>query len=359
MKVKYVFFAMLLALSPQSVRAADYDLKIPAGGFSATSYSVLIGQRVKLNATINNSAAVDTEADVVFKDGPAVIATKPISAKANGAPEEVWAYWTPESVGDHNIGLNVALDGGVLDANPGDNRAGFNVFVDGDNDHDGIGDSVDPDDDNDGVPDVNDDYPLDPTRSHDTDHDGQDNSVDSDDDNDGLYDWMEKSQGTNPLKYDTDGDGYSDKEDAYPLDPKRWKLEVALPKPTPQAATTITTSSTTPRVLGAEDATLDAPTATVSAASASSGLSDDQMQGRVLAMEDETATATPTVENKSEQKTEVANSLSDVNVQEGSKFDVWRYILWITAGFSAFVALLFFLLARKRKKEEEEETEKR
>ncbi len=97
-----------------------------------------------------------------------------------------------------------------------------------DTDGDGLNDKVDPyplkvDGDGDGDPDNTDPAPKDPKiRSLiDTDKDGIPDIKDSDDDNDGLYDWEEDRIKTNPKKYDTDGDGVGDKEDFYPLDPKR------------------------------------------------------------------------------------------------------------------------------------------
>lgn len=52
-----------------------------------------------------------------------------------------------------------------------------------DSDNDGIDDLIDTDDDNDGVLDINDDFPLDPTKSGDSDGDGVDDSIDIDDSN--------------------------------------------------------------------------------------------------------------------------------------------------------------------------------
>ncbi|UCF07515.1 MAG: PKD domain-containing protein, partial [Thermoplasmata archaeon] len=59
----------------------------------------------------------------------------------------------------------------------------------------------------------------------DTDRDGIPNPTDPDDDNDGLSDSEELAKGTNPLESDSDGDGHDDLEDAYPLDPDKWKKE--------------------------------------------------------------------------------------------------------------------------------------
>ncbi|MFZ6014965.1 MAG: CARDB domain-containing protein [Patescibacteria group bacterium] len=347
MKIKYILLAVAFALMPLTARAVDYDLGIPAGGFNATSYSVLIGEKVKLYVTINNIGGVDTEATAVFKDGASLIGMKSISAKASGANEEVWVSWLPEVKGNHEISVNVILDGDITDANSGNNYATLSIFVDGDNDGDGIGDSQDPDDDNDGVPDDQDDYPLDPAKSHDTDGDGQDDSEDSDDDNDGIYDWDEASGGTSPTKYDTDGDGYGDKQDAYPTDPNRWIQETA-PEPAQEDAG---------RVLGAEDEIT--PSADNESASAPTGGSGDvDENGRVLGIEDE-ATSTEIAEietNKAFDKTITHEFPGNVNSETAQNM-LWWYILWGIAALSAILAILFFILARKRKKEDEEDEE--
>jgi hypothetical protein len=198
MKPKYLLLALSLLLAPIAANAADNDLSIPGGGFYANDASVLVGQTVKLYGTVNNLGTVDTEATAVCKAGASLVNMKSLSARSGGASEEVWFTWTPVSPGTYTLSLNVALDGNITDPNLGDNYAEVQIFVDGDNDNDGIGDTEDPDDDNDGVPDTEDDYPLDPTKSHDTDGDGQDDSVDSDDDNDGLFDWEDTAQGTSP-----------------------------------------------------------------------------------------------------------------------------------------------------------------
>lgn len=126
------------------------------------------------------------------------------------------------------------------------------VYTPTDTDGDGIADSTDSDDDNDGlydwvegpwgtgtdplnfdtdddgVSDGLDDYPLDKNKNKksDLDNDGIPDDEDPDIDNDGLSNWVEENDTlTNPKKYDTDEDGYNDKEDAYPLDPTRWKKD--------------------------------------------------------------------------------------------------------------------------------------
>ncbi|HSC76014.1 MAG TPA: thrombospondin type 3 repeat-containing protein [Pseudomonadales bacterium] len=107
-------------------------------------------------------------------------------------------------------------------------------------DNDGIGNNADTDDDNDGVLDINDAYPLDPTRSVlDSDSDGIGNTVDNcpsisnadqlntdgdtqgnvcdvDDDNDGVVDVGDAFPLDNSESVDTDGDGIGNNADPTP-----------------------------------------------------------------------------------------------------------------------------------------------
>ncbi|MEE9151444.1 MAG: fibronectin type III domain-containing protein, partial [Thermoplasmata archaeon] len=99
----------------------------------------------------------------------------------------------------------------------------INATPDIDSDGDGIIDSEDDDDDNDDILDENDAFPLNPEEWLDTDSDGIGNNADTDDDNDGLSDDMELEMDTDPLNPDSDGDSHLDGEDAYPLDPNKWK----------------------------------------------------------------------------------------------------------------------------------------
>ncbi|MFP2996265.1 Calx-beta domain-containing protein [Spongiivirga sp. MCCC 1A20706] len=83
-----------------------------------------------------------------------------------------------------------------------------------DTDGDGIPDDLDPDDDNDGTPDVDDDFPLDPTEDTDTDGDGIGNNADADDDDDGIPD-ADDSEPLVPFSPngDEDGDGIPNSEE--------------------------------------------------------------------------------------------------------------------------------------------------
>ncbi|HQQ63603.1 MAG TPA: thrombospondin type 3 repeat-containing protein, partial [Pseudomonadales bacterium] len=77
-----------------------------------------------------------------------------------------------------------------------------------DTDHDGIGDACDADMDNDGVLNASDAFPLDPSESADNDHDGIGNNADIDDDNDGILDVVDNCVFVASAdQTDTDADG--------------------------------------------------------------------------------------------------------------------------------------------------------
>jgi hypothetical protein len=350
MKPKYLFLALSLALVPLTAFAADNDLSIPDNGFYANNTSVLVGQTVKLYGTVNNLGAIDTEATAVCKANASLVNMKSLSARANGASEEVWFTWTPVSPGTYTLSLNVALDGSIVDPNLSDNYAEIQIFVDGDNDNDGIGDSTDPDDDNDGAPDTEDDYPLDPTKSHDSDGDGQDDSVDSDDDNDGLFDWEDTAQGSSPTKYDTDGDGVNDKDDAFPTDPNRTKAEIAIP---------LEPETPADQVLGIED------TSEVTSDNSKFDVPNSKFDenGHVLGMEtgtdeiyDEHSTNTIALESKTSYKIGEEPKSPEMEIRN---WFGWPNRLWLLALISTLGALIFFLIWRKRKKEDDEDVEEK
>ena len=352
MKIKQTFAIICLLLFPFTSYAAEYDLSIPPQGLHLAATDILVGDVVKIYATINNVGSLDIEGTATCSDNGNLIGMKQLSAKYSGASEEVWFTWTPTQKGDHTISLDVLTDS-VDDENPTDNHASVTVSVDGDNDNDGIGDSIDTDDDNDGVPDTEDDFPLDPNLSHDSDGDGQDDAVDSDDDNDGLFDWEEAAQGSNPTVYDTDHDGVGDKQDEYPTDPNRTSA------PEPAAATTIQTK-TEPQgqVLGVEDAKTQ-PSVT----NTNSNQEDQGPDARVLGEEDTVTTIDPIIHEDPIATLEADDKYNqkqppEVEVNNTPNWLSWPYILWILAGAFAILAglfFIFFILARKRKKEDKDE----
>ncbi|MCR4278813.1 MAG: hypothetical protein NUV81_02835 [bacterium] len=220
--VLFLFAFVILAPSANaacSVTLTDGDLIV-------NPIAPIVDDFVKLYVTVDPNCSLDLEGWVTFRADDSQLGQKPFSYKSSGKPEEVWIGWTPTTAKTYLIQVDVSSveEGGIIPASL--TRA---VLVDVDIDNDGVGDSIDTDDDNDGVLDVNDDFPLDPSKQTDTDGDGIDNSVDSDDDNDGLYDYKEVVLQTNPENHDTDGDGAWDKQDAFPLDPSKTEEVVVVP----------------------------------------------------------------------------------------------------------------------------------
>lgn len=152
--------------------------------------------------------------------------------------------WTAEA-GNHTI--FVTLDSSyIIDENlETNNNASAFIFVDGDNDLDGIGNLTDDDDDNDGYPDTMEitegTNPLDElSKPADNDGDFIPDSTDPDDDNDVWTDIIELEAGTDPfdnssypddfdedgtpdaLDSDIDNDDIPNDQDMFPYNPLEW-----------------------------------------------------------------------------------------------------------------------------------------
>ncbi|MCK9360624.1 hypothetical protein M0Q28_00125 [Patescibacteria group bacterium] len=328
-----ILFVASCFLLPAPSRAADCILSIRTQDISVVPAAPFLNQSARIYATVQPECANDTEGSVLFYANDALIGNKPISYKKAGRAEEVWVNWRPTQYGETKLRVDTKGEGGEV----GDS-AFITLFIDRDSDNDGVGDREDTDDDNDGVLDTQDQFPLDPNKSRDTDGDGQDNSVDSDDDNDGLYDFEEGNIGTNPLKYDTDGDGVGDKQDAFPLDPKRSALPpppVPEPAPEPAPVDPVPTAAVDP----VEDA------ATVAAAA------DALTQARVLGESFENGYATSGLPD---------GVNGDANADEdGTSFMDWLrgFGLWLLLAL-AFLALGIFFFWQDRRKKKEEPKEK-
>lgn len=361
MKLQPWFFALALALAPLSAQAADYDILIPAGGITVDHSSVMLGQTVKIYVTVNNVGTKDTEGTAVFMDDGANIGMKAISAKTNGKPEETWQSWKPATVGNHVIKIKLVPDESIFDPTPVNNEAQITVFVDKDIDGDGIGDSVDPDIDGDGVLNSQDQFPTDPKISKDTDGDGIDDSVDTDIDNDGLYNWEEKTIGTDPTKYDTDGDGVGDKQDAYPLDPKRWK-----PEPPPaQTQSNNPGGNAVPATVAANPTGGSSDTRTVSDSSVTDETNGVRTAGVLISTTTDLIAPTSTVEIVTPTSTQEVTSTQDTNLPTSltgrndtkkndakeAKTGFWNLstALWGFAIFCGLLAGLFAWLAKRKK----------
>ncbi|MGB0236118.1 MAG: putative Ig domain-containing protein [Poseidonia sp.] len=154
------------------------------------------------------------------------------------------------SGGHHNVTLLITVlldsDGdGIADVSDGDDdNDGVIDSLDPfpldpsesiDTDYDGIGNNADLDDDNDGTNDTDDAFPLDPKEDADLDKDGLGDNADADDDGDGCDDLLEDypRNGSMCFDFDLDGlgdaedddddnDGYNDVVDAFPYNSSEW-----------------------------------------------------------------------------------------------------------------------------------------
>lgn len=214
-----------------------------------------------------------------------------------------------------------------------------------DTDGDGLSDGRDPnptnpDTDGDGDPDGTDPQPTNPDvrTPPDTDGDGIPDATDSDDDNDGLYDYEERELGTDPLRADTDRDSVRDKEDAFPLDPERQKVDVRRE------------DATAPEV-----DEVKAVAAAMEDAAASDGGGDGVGAGGA---DVETSVAGERIERAPEDD----GSVLGTRVGNGT---VWRYsvragrsagaLAGVIGGIVLLIVLLLLALARRRKRDEAED----
>lgn len=217
-------FSALLLLGPvQSVSAALYDASISSNDITFSPEELILGDAVRIYATITNAGERDIEGTVSFYEDDTLIGTKLFSIRANLRPEDAWVRWTPQVYGSRTIRVVVDNDPVYTDGTPANNTVSVTAFIDRDADQDG-------------VPDQQDD----------------------DRDNDTILNRDEVTRGTDPVNRDTDGDGVDDAKDVFPLDAKR----SVTPPPVPTSTTRVVTPvPARPRVVVAPTPTVaQAPT---------------------------------------------------------------------------------------------------
>lgn len=306
-KLTVLVLALFVAVVPFRVSAAQ--IGFVNSNIWASKTNAIVGDKITIYAVLVNDGTEGLEGKVIFlEDVTNLVVSSPIpfTLGKGGTSNVMSTVWTA-TVGNHrfkakiseaysvdSLGRKTALGSDILSDLSAIITVGIDTDHDGvsnavevgqgsnpnnpDTDGDGLNDSKDPnpiknDTDGDGDKDGTDPNPTNPNvfTPPDHDHDGVPDSKDTDNDNDGLYNWQETKStggiGTNPLKYDTDGDGVGDKQDAFPLDPKRWKKEAAassLPSVVSTDAevpVTITTDDSNGEVLG-EKITNDTPVVT-------------------------------------------------------------------------------------------------
>lgn len=195
------------------------DLALEEGSLR-TQQSVIVGNTVRIYATVKNNSESDLVGTVKFYDESRqefIGDDQPVSALGGGT-DDVFVDWSARSVGSFPISARV-IPWDESSDNPDNNKVTTSIYVDIDSDGDGIPNAQDPDDDNDGTSDGNDAFPNDPTESADTDKDGIGNNADDDDDGDGVVDIQDTFPADSKETADTDGDGIGDNTDAFPYDP--------------------------------------------------------------------------------------------------------------------------------------------
>lgn len=208
----------------------------------------LVGTTVKISSIIANEDARVFGGKIRFEDNGQIIEnTQDFELAGNDNSRVFSATWHPTQ-GQHTIRAVlvetyfVGAQGQHLTGSGNVTSNSLNVFVDTDSDGDSISNQQETshgtnpnnsDSDGDTDKDNTDPAPLNPKVFSVPDSDGDKipDILDSDWDNDGLYNNEETVLGTNPHKYDTDGDGVGDKQDAFPLDPSRWKKEAEIITP--------------------------------------------------------------------------------------------------------------------------------
>lgn len=236
LKISLFIFLFILANN----QASAVGIGFVSNNIWLSDESPMEGDNIKIYSVIVNDDARDLEGEIVFFDNDTAISVALyFYLEKNGTSEVVSINWDAVA-GEHQFRAliqnanfiladdsRISVDGFIM------SQSTEIIFVDIDTDGDGVGDQeennngtdpLNPDTDGDGE---NDGVDPNPNNSQiffgpDFDNDNISDAVDTDLDNDGLYNWEEDGIGTDKYDYDTDNDGYNDKEDLYPLDPKRW-----------------------------------------------------------------------------------------------------------------------------------------
>ncbi|NQV89207.1 MAG: PKD domain-containing protein [Parcubacteria group bacterium] len=211
--MKKFLLVAIIFLAPFGVHAAA-DLSIGQNDIRFSEDPLIVGDTVRIYASITNSGDEDVSGYVTFYQGAAAIGqSQVISVIAGGNPEDVYLDFV---VPPGSFNIQAIIQGtDPEDMNTGNDFTITNTLVPiEDSDRDGVEDSQD------NCPQTSN------ANQQNTDGDSYGDACDSDDDNDGLSDDVEVELGSSTTITDTDADGVDDASDAYPTDPNRSVIEV-------------------------------------------------------------------------------------------------------------------------------------
>jgi len=201
---RFFLLFFFLFLLPCLVKAGTADLSLSQGSIDFSKDILIVGDTVRVYATVKNIGEVDVSGYVAFFQGSLPIGdSQVISLRVSGSPEDVYVDFVVPS-GTFNLRAE------IRGTDPEDENEANNVV---------ITQLFTPifDDDRDGLENDEDNCPaVENPDQADADRDGLGDVCDDDDDNDGLTDSVEKEIGTSPTSSDTDGDGLPDASDSNP-----------------------------------------------------------------------------------------------------------------------------------------------
>lgn len=206
--MKWFFVVGFLFFFSFPVHAATVDLGLSRDSLSFSKEILIVGDTVRIYATVQNLGEVDVEGYVTFYQGSLTIDdSQIISVRAAGALEEVYVDFVVPS-GPFNIRAE------IKGTDPEDENESNDSI---------LSQLYTPifDDDRDGVENSKDNCPsVENVEQVDSDIDGIGDVCDDDDDNDGLTDEVEREINSDPLKVDTDADSLLDADDPHPTIPE-------------------------------------------------------------------------------------------------------------------------------------------